>query len=151
MEAVLRGLVIYLILYVIVRVAGKRTLSEMNAFDLLLLLIISEATQEAMIGQDHSMTHAIILIVTLVGLDIVLSLIKRRSRHAEMLFDSVPLVLVENGKPIRRHMNKERIDEDDVLRAARENYGISKMDEIHLAILERDGKISIIPRESGQT
>ena len=147
MEAVIRGLVVYLILYLIFRVAGKRTLSEMNAFDLLLLLIISEATQEAMIGQDHSIMHAILLIATLVGADITLSLIKQKSRRADRILDSVPLVLVEDGRPIRRHMEKERIDDDDVLESARTNHGICQMEDIHLAILERNGKISIIPRK----
>jgi uncharacterized membrane protein YcaP (DUF421 family) len=147
MDAVWRAAAVYTFLYVVYRVAGKRALSDMNAFDLLVLLIISEATQQAMVSQDNSVTHAFVLITTLVGMDIVLSLIKQRSKKAERVLDSVPLLIVEDGKALRQNMEKERVDEDDVLQAARELHGISRMEEIRYAVLERNGKISVIPKE----
>jgi uncharacterized membrane protein YcaP (DUF421 family) len=145
MDAVIRAVAIYVFLFIVFRVAGKRALSEMNAFDLLLLLIISEATQQAMVDSDNSVTHALVLITTLVGLDIGLSLVKRRSKGAAKVMDSVPLILVENGRVVREHMERERVDEEDVLESARELHGIGRMEEIRYAVLERNGKITVIP------
>jgi len=144
MDAVIRALVIYAFLYVVFRAAGKRALSEMNAFDLLLLLIISEATQQAMVDNDNSITHALVLITTLVGIDIILSLIKQRSPAVERVLDSVPLVLIEDGKAIKHHMTKERVDDEDVLQASREQHGVSDLTRIHLAILETNGQITVL-------
>jgi uncharacterized membrane protein YcaP (DUF421 family) len=145
MDAVIRAVAIYVFLFIVFRVAGKRALSEMNAFDLLLLLIISEATQQAMVSKDNSVMHALVLITTLVGLDIGLSLVKRRSKGAAKVMDSVPLILVEHGRVIREHMERERVDADDVLESARELHGIGRMEEIRYAVLERNGKITVIP------
>jgi uncharacterized membrane protein YcaP (DUF421 family) len=147
MDAMVRAAGIYFFLYIVFRIAGKRSMSDMNAFDLLLLLIISEATQQAMVDQDHSFTHAMVLITTLVGLDILLSLFKQKSKKAEKLLDSVPLLIVENGKMIKENADKERVDEDDILQAARELHGISRIDEIRYAVLERNGTITVIPAE----
>jgi uncharacterized membrane protein YcaP (DUF421 family) len=147
MDAVIRAVVIYAFLYVLFRLAGKRALSEMTAFDLLLLLIISEATESAMMDQDHSMTHALVLITTLVGVDILLSLMKQKSKGAEKVLDSVPLLIVENGKFLKQNADRERVDEDDVLEAARELQGISRLDQIRYAVLERNGKITVIPNQ----
>lgn len=146
MDSVIRVVAMYVILMLVFRVAGRRTLSEATTFDLLLLLIISETTQEALVDDDHSMTHAFVLIVTFVGMNIGMSLIKQRSRVAERLLDGVPLVLVENGEPIRERLEKSRVDEEDILEAARETQGINEMSEIRLAVLERDGQISVVPR-----
>lgn len=146
MDSVIRVVAMYVILMLVFRVAGRRTLSEATTFDLLLLLIISETTQEALVDDDHSMTHAFVLIVTFVGMNIGMSLIKQRSRVAERLLDGVPLVLVENGEPIRERLEKSRVDEEDILEAARETQGINEMSEIRLAVLARDGQISVVPR-----
>jgi uncharacterized membrane protein YcaP (DUF421 family) len=146
-ESVIRALVVYLFLLVIFRVAGKRTLSETSSFDLVLLLIISETTQQAMVNSDHSMTNAGLLIVTLVGLDILLSYIKQWSPTAEAWLDGLPLIVLRNGKPLNDRMQRERIDEADILEAGREKFGVEELDEIKYAVLERHGEITIVPRE----
>src|SRR5687768_12800323 len=97
MDLVLRAVAVYLLVLVVFRVAGKRALSDMTTFDLVLTLIISEAIQEALLDNDHSLTGAAILVVTLVGLDVVMSVLKHRVPMIEKLVDSVPVVLVENG------------------------------------------------------
>jgi uncharacterized membrane protein YcaP (DUF421 family) len=147
MDAVIRATVIYVVLYIVFRISGKRSLTELNAFDLLLLLIISEATQQAMVDSDNSMTHSILLVVTLVGIDILLSLVKQYSPKAEKVLDSVPVILVEHGRPIERHLKKERVSEEDILAHARLSQGIARMDDIAWAVLEPSGEISIIPKE----
>lgn len=150
MESIIKAVIVYVVLLVLFRMAGKRTLAEVTPFDLVLLLIISEATQQALVDTDNSMTHAFLLVGTLIGLNILLSTVKVRSKRTEHVLDSAPLLIVENGKAIESHMNKERIDVDDVLDAAREMHGIASLEEIRYAVLERNGKISIVPAESSK-
>jgi uncharacterized membrane protein YcaP (DUF421 family) len=148
MQPVFRAFAVYAVLLVIFRLAGKRTLSETSSFDLVLLLIISETTQEAMIGDDYSMTNAVVLIVSLVGIDISLSFLKQRSPFIERWLDGRPLVILRRGKPLLDRMNKERVDLEDVLEAARKKRGLSRTEEIELAVLERHGDITIVPKRT---
>jgi uncharacterized membrane protein YcaP (DUF421 family) len=147
MDAVIRATVVYVFLLVVLRLAGKRTLAQVTSFDFVLLLIISEAVQQALIDDDNSMTNAIIVVTTLVGLNVVLSLLKQRSKLFEGILEDTPLVIIADGKPLLDRMNKERVDLDDVLDAARESHGLEELAQIKHAVLERDGKISIIPRD----
>ena len=148
MEVVIRAVVIYFGLLLIFRLAGKRTLAQATPFDLILLLIVSESFQTALTGQDGSLTAAFLAAGTLVFTDIVLSLLKQRSRRLERLLDDVPLVLVEEGQPLKDRMNRSRVDEEDILSAARMQHGLERMDQIKYAVLERSGGISIIPKSS---
>ncbi len=148
MDSILRGAVVYAVLLVLFRIVGKRTLAEITTFDFVLLLIISEATQQAMIDNDNSMTNAFLIITTLLGLDIGLSLLGRRFRIVDRLVDDVPLVLVEDGRVLKDRMTKSRVDETDILQSARQE-GLERMDQIKYAVLERSGGISIIPKEAG--
>jgi uncharacterized membrane protein YcaP (DUF421 family) len=149
MDAVLRGAIVYLVLLVLFRIGGKRSLAQITTFDFVLLLIVAEAIQQAMIDADNSMTNAFLVVVTLLGIDIALSLLKGRSRLLEMLIDDVPLVLVEDGRPLKERMDKARVDESDILTSARELQGLERMDQIKYAVLERSGGISIIPKQAG--
>jgi uncharacterized membrane protein YcaP (DUF421 family) len=146
MDAVLSALSIYVFLMVIFRIAGKRTLSETTTFDFVMLLIIAETTQQALLGDDFSVTNSFLLITTLVGLDIALSLLMRRWPRLERIMTGAPMILVENGKPLLERMHKARVSEGDVLTAARELQGLKRMDQIEYAVLERSGGISIIPK-----
>jgi uncharacterized membrane protein YcaP (DUF421 family) len=146
MESILRAAVVYLFLLVLFRLSGKRTLAEVTTFDFVLLLIISEATQQALVGNDNSMTNAFLLVTTLVVLNVLFSEIKQRLKSAERVLDGLPLLIVEHGKPLHDRMQKERVDVDDVLDAAREIHGLEKLEQIKYAVLERNGKISIIPQ-----
>jgi len=148
MEAVIRGAVTYSFLLVIFRVSGKRTLAQITTFDFVLLLIVSEATQNALLGNNASMTHAFLVILTLVAIDIALSLLKQRWPTLDRWIEGIPLVIVERGRPLKENMRHARVDEEDVLTAARERQGLLTMDQIGLAVLERNGQISIVPRGS---
>jgi uncharacterized membrane protein YcaP (DUF421 family) len=148
MDSVLRVVVMYAFLLVVFRVAGKRTLSEATTFDFLLLLVISETTQQAMVDDDHSMTHAFLLVLTFVALNIGMSLWKQHSRRADRVLDGLPLLLVVAGRPLKDRMDRERVDEGDILEAARDHQGLKRMSEIAYAILERDGKITVIAKET---
>lgn len=145
MDAVLRAVSIYLFLQIVFRISGKRSLGQVTTFDFCLLLIIAETTQQALLGDDFSITNAFILIVTLFGLDIFLSLLKQRSSRLDRILEGSPLVLVENGRPIEKHMLESRIDVQDIMSAAREKQGLERFEQIKYAVLERNGEITIIP------
>jgi uncharacterized membrane protein YcaP (DUF421 family) len=146
MDVVLRALAVYVFLMIVFRMAGRRTLTEMTSFDLILLLILSEATQNAMIGNSYSVTNAFLVIVTLIGLDILFSQLKHRSSLIERWLDGVPMIIVENGLPLKELMDKARVDEDDIMMAARTSHGLERMEQIKYAVLESSGGISIIPK-----
>ncbi|HNP82917.1 MAG TPA: DUF421 domain-containing protein [Nitrospira sp.] len=146
MDAIVRGLAVYLFLLILFRIAGRRTLGSITNFDFVLLLIISEATQNAMIGNDYSVTNGFLVILTLVGLDIALSYLKQRFPAMERYLDGLPLILVDQGRPLKELMHRARVDERDILAAAREKHGLERMDQIKYAILETNGMISIVPK-----
>ena len=147
MDAILRGAAIYIGLLIILRFSGRRTMGEMTAFDFVLLLILAETTQQALLGDDFSITNALLLITTLVGIDILLSHLKTRYHAIDRWLDGLPMVIVENGNVLKERLNKSRIDEGDVLSAARRLQGLERMDQIKYAVLEANGEISIIPKE----
>ncbi len=146
MDAVLRSAAVYFTILVLMRISGRRTMGDMTAFDLVLLLIISEATQPALTGDNYSVSNSMTVVTTMLLLDIGLSLLKRRLGTLERWLDGVPTLIVEDGRPIRPVMDRARVDEQDVLAAARQNQGLERMDQIKYAVLEADGKISVIPR-----
>ena len=150
MDAVTRAAAIYIFLILLFRIAGRRTLSDMTTFDFVLLLIISEATQQALLGDDFSITNAFIVITVLIGLDIGFGLLKQRSRFFDRLIDGIPMILVENGKPLHARTKRARIDEEDVLSAARELQGLERLEQIKFAVLEVGGSITIIPQQGAK-
>ncbi len=147
MYTIIRGIVVYIFLLILFRISGKRSLSQITTFDFVLLLIISEVVQQAMIANDNSMVNSFLLVITLVGMDILISLFKQKSPAFGKLVDSVPVILVENGKPLKDRMDKERVDEDDILARARELEGLERMDQVKYAILEKSGGITVVPYE----
>src|SRR4028119_1548086 len=98
MNPVLRGVVIYLFLLIIFRILGKRSLAQLSSFDFILLLIIGESTQQALLGDDFSITSALILITTLVGIDLILTKLKGIFPSFGKLIEGSALIIVENGK-----------------------------------------------------
>jgi uncharacterized membrane protein YcaP (DUF421 family) len=147
MDAVIRGVAIYFTLLVIIRLSGRRTLAQMTPFDLVIVLVISETTQQAMLGDDFSITNSVLLILTLFTTDIALSYLKGWSRRTARLIDGVPTILVTNGVYDETALKGSRLQRDDVMEAARTQQGIESVKDIRFAILEVSGNISIIPKE----
>jgi uncharacterized membrane protein YcaP (DUF421 family) len=147
MDSVLRAVTIYVAIFFFFKIAGRRTLSEITNFDFVLLLVIGEATQQALLGDDFSITNAIIVISTLIAIDIGLSLLRESSSKIGRIIDGVPLVLAENGQLLPERLHKSRVKEEDILEALRLNHGLETISQIKFAILERNGRISIIPVE----
>jgi len=148
MDSVLRAAAMYVALMILFKIAGRRSLAELTTFDFVLLMIIGEATQQALLGDDFSLTNSIVVIVTLIAVDVGFSLLKRRSSIISRLIDGEPTILVENGKVLQERLRHARLIEADLMEAARSSQGIETVEEIKFAILERNGKISVIRREN---
>ncbi len=148
MDTVIRAACVYALLLIIFRIAGKRSLAQITTFDLVLTLIISEAIQQALVDDDNSMTNAIILVITLVGLDIGLSLLKQRSETVDRLIEGTPVIVVDAGRLQHDRMTMERVNESEILGAAREAHGLERMDQIKYAVVEQNGHITIVPKRS---
>lgn len=147
MNPVLRAVIVYVFLLIVFRIMGKRTLNQATTFDLVLLLIISEVTQQGLVGEDFSITTSVLLICTLMGLDIIITYIRQNSKIMGRIIEGAPLVIVDHGKPLVKRMKKTQVDEEDIMQSARINSGLERMEEIKFAVLEKDGTISIIPFE----
>lgn len=146
MHAVIRGAIVYLALLLIFRVAGKRTLAQTTPFELVLLLILSETIQQAIVHNDQSLTTGLLLVCTLVGLSIALSLLKQKFPAVDLWLDGQPLVLIEGGQMRHERMEKSRVDESDILESARMQEGVERLEQIEYAVMERSGDISVVPK-----
>lgn len=146
MDSVLRASAIYLFLLLLFRLAGKRTFAELTPFDFVLLLVIGEATQQGLLGEDFSVTNAFIVITTLVTIDVVMAAVKQRSSFFDRLLEGRAVLLIDDGDILRDRMRKAKIDEYDVMESARNSHGLEELDQIKYAVLERSGGISVIPR-----
>lgn len=145
MTAVVTASTVYLTLMVLFRLTGRRTLAQVTTFDLVLLLIISEAVQQALIGDDFSLTQAFIVIVTLVVLERGSDYLAWRFPWFRRVSASVPVVLVRNGVADERMLRHYRLTVDDVVTAARVQHGLMGFDQVDWAVLENSGGISVIP------
>jgi uncharacterized membrane protein YcaP (DUF421 family) len=146
-EIILRTAVVYVVVLVLLRTAGKRELGQMSPVDLVVILVISNAVQNAMTGGDNSLIGGIIAATTLVAVNTAFSRVGHRVPYLKHLFESQPTVLVEGGKLIKRNLERENVEEDELMMAVRE-HGIEELAGVEAAYLERDGSISIIPKDA---
>jgi uncharacterized membrane protein YcaP (DUF421 family) len=147
MHLVIRAAFIYLFVFLILRISGKRQFSEITTFDFVLVLILSEAVSQGLYGgDDFSLTSSVLLVSTFVALDVIFSFVKQKFPKVDKAMEGVPVLLLDDGQVIEKHLKAERIDEGDILEAARSNFGIQSLDQIKYAILERNGSISVVPR-----
>jgi uncharacterized membrane protein YcaP (DUF421 family) len=147
MDSVFKALVVYVVLWLLIRLAGRRTLAELSTFDFILFLIIGGATQRALIGQDYSLTNAFVVVTTLIVTDILIGLAERDSKFISKIIKGLPTILVEDGQLLTGRMRRARVTTDEILERARALHGLETLDQIKYAILEASGDISIIPRE----
>ncbi|MBC7841799.1 MAG: DUF421 domain-containing protein [Gemmatimonadaceae bacterium] len=145
--AVWRPLLVYAVLLVLFRSSGKRTLAKTTTFDFVLLLIISEAVSSALLADDHSITGALIAVMTLIVVDLGLSIVRRRWKRIDQLLSYEPTLLIHEGVLLTRNMKREGIDELDILEAARSTRSIVRLADVRYAVLESNGDLSIIAFE----
>lgn len=149
MESVLRAAAVYTFLLVVFRIAGKHSLAQITTFDFVLILVIGESTQQALLGTDISMINSWIVIATLVVMEQVLTIVKGRWPSLDEALESQPVVIVARGRLLERRMREEQVSLSDILSSARTHHGIGRLDQIEYAVLERGGGISIIPKANG--
>jgi uncharacterized membrane protein YcaP (DUF421 family) len=143
-QIVLRTAVVYLVVLAGLRLAGKREIGQLTVLDLVVLLLISNAVQNAMLGPDTSLTAGIIAVAVLLGMSVVLAQLRLRSQLLRRLMQGSPTLLVLRGKTIPEHMRREGLD-DDTLQAALREHGIADISDVEMAVLEIDGSISVVP------
>ena len=139
--------VIYLFLVAGLRLLGKRELGQMNIYDLVLLIVIANAVQNAMVGTDTSLGGGIIAAITLLVFNRAFAAAMERSPKLEKLMVGEPTLIVNDGQILPDKMKREGVTRDQLMAALRE-HGMEKVDEAHMCVLEVDGTISVVPQGS---
>lgn len=149
-EIVLRTAVVYFALLIGLRLAGKRELGQMTAFDLIVLLVIANAVQNAMVGDNTSLTGGLVAVATLLGVNWVLGQLGLRSRWLRERLRGTPTLLVHDGRLMSAHLRREGVDSEEVMQALRE-HGVDDLGKVKSAVLEVDGTISVIAVDAAST
>ena len=142
----LKTVVIYFFLVIGLRLLGKRELGQMNIYDLVLIIILANAVQNAMVGDDNTVLGGITAATTLLVLNKIFTKLMIRSRRFEHLMVGEPVVILNDGVLLRDRMKREGVTEDQVLAALRE-HGLERLNQAHICILEVDGTISVVPND----
>ncbi|HEY9400741.1 MAG TPA: YetF domain-containing protein [Luteimonas sp.] len=145
-ELVLRGSVVYFVLMLLLRWSGKRTVGQFTPFDLLVLVLLGDAVQGSMLSGDESLQGGLILAATLLGWNWLTGFATARSSRVEQLVESAPAVLVHNGKVYEQALHQSNLTLDDLKEAMRKADCVL-FSEVRLAMLERDGHISVVTRK----
>ena len=150
LDIVVRTTVIYLTLLVGIRLTGKRQVGQLTPFDLLLLLLLANAVQNAMVGPDTSVLGGLIAAGTLFGANSVVAWVARKSRRGAALVEGTPTILIRHGSVVKENLGREGISAEDLLRALRE-HGVDDAAQVRSAILEVDGTISVMREDEFPT
>ena len=145
MEIVIRSLVVYVLLWALLRTMGKRTLSELGAFEMVLLVVIGDLVQQGVTQEDMSVTGSMLAVGTMGLLVLLTAAWSRRSKFADRVIEGEPVVVLRDGEPLLEVLRREQMSIDDLAEAARSD-GHERFDELRWAVLEADGKVSFIPR-----
>ncbi|HZZ71376.1 MAG TPA: YetF domain-containing protein [Pirellulales bacterium] len=142
----IRAVVVYIFLLMLLRLTGKRQVGQLSPFDLVLLLVLSNAVQNSMNGGDNSITGGLILAVSLVALNYLVSYLTFRSKRLEALIEGRPVILIHNGKVDHAAMQQVQMTLHE-LEASLRNSGCAGPHEVRFAVLENNGSVSVIPRD----
>lgn len=145
MDLVIRAAVVFFFVFLVTRVVGRRELSQLEPFDLILLVVVGDLVQQGVTQSDESVTGALVVISTIAVLSAAVSWISFRSRRVRLITEGEPIVLVQDGRPIERNMRRERITLQDIEEEARQAQ-IGSVTDLRWAILESSGRISCISR-----
>ncbi len=143
-EIVLRTVVVYLAIFLGLRLLGKREMGQMTVLDLVAILLVANAVQNAMVGPDVSLAGGVLSALTLLTVNAILTALRLRGGRWGRLLEGTPTVLVEDGEFIAPHLRKEGLERTEIEMAMRE-HGIESVRDVKLAVLETDGTISIVP------
>ncbi len=147
-EKVLRSVVVYLFMLLAFRFTGKRQVGQLTPFDLVVLLIISNVVQNAVIGPDNSLGGGLLGAIVILALNWLVVDVTFRSKRLRRLLEATPTLLIHNGRILQDNLRRERITLDD-LHAALRRAGVADSEHVRVAVLEENGGISVIPRAAG--
>jgi len=145
MDIVLRTVVVFGFLLVLTRVIGRRELSSLEPFDLILLIVLGDAVQQGLTQDDYSLTGAFLVVGTFAVLQVSVSWITYRFPKARPILDGEPIIVVQDGKPIEKNLKRERLTIGELAEAAR-GQQIGSLDEVKWAVLETNGTLSFIKK-----
>ena len=145
-EFVIRALIIYVFLVLLLRLTGRRQVGQLSPFDLVLLLVLSNAVQNAINAGDNSVTAGIVSACALVAANYLAGLVTYKSKRAEALIEGRPQVLIHNGKLYEDVMMREKLTHHE-LHAALRDAGCADVNDVHYAVLENNGHISVVARK----
>jgi uncharacterized membrane protein YcaP (DUF421 family) len=146
MDLVIRAVIVYAVILIFTRILGRRELSSLQPFDLILLVVIGDLIQQGVTQNDLSVTGVVIILSTIGVLQVLVSFVVYRFRRLRPVLNGEPVVIVQDGQPIERNMRRERITVDDIAEQARLNQ-IESLEQIKFAVLETSGQISFIKKE----
>jgi uncharacterized membrane protein YcaP (DUF421 family) len=144
-DLAVRAVVLFAFVFLLTRIIGRRELSSLEPFDLILLIVIGDAIQQGLTQDDYSVTGALIVVGTFALLQVLVSFASYRFPLLRPVLDGEPIVVVQDGKAIERNMRRERITLDEVLVEARHQQ-VARLEDIAWAVLETSGRISVIPK-----
>lgn len=145
-DVFLRTAIIYLFLVAALRLSGKREVGQMSVLELVVVLVISDAVQNSMVGENSTLWGGIVAVGTLLLMDRAVKMLSDRSPRVRKAIEGEPRLLVRDGRLLTRALREEKIDPDEV-RAAVRAHGLLRVEDVRIAVLETDGSISVIPRE----
>ena len=148
MDLAIRAVVIYIFIYTLTRIVGRRELSSLGPFDIILLVVIGDAVQQGLTQDDYSMTGAFIVVTVFALMQVLISYLSFRFRRLRSVLEGEPIVIIQDGKPIERNLRRERIALDEVMEQARASAQIAHLEDIQFAIVENSGAISFIQKSS---
>ena len=145
MDLVVRAVVAFLFVYLLTRVIGRRELSSMEPFDLIMLVMIGDLVQQGVTQNDFSVTGALLVGATIALMTVAVSYTSFKVPRLRPLLDGEPVIVVEDGKPIDRNLHRNRITLEELAAAAR-GEGIGSLDDVRWAVLETNGRISFLQK-----
>jgi uncharacterized membrane protein YcaP (DUF421 family) len=146
MDLVIRAAVVFFFIFFLTRVVGRRQLSDLEPFDLILLVVLGDLVQQGITQSDESVTGTLTVISTIALLSVAVSWVSFRVKRVRLITEGEPIVLVQDGRPIEQNLRRERITIEDIEEQLRHSQ-LSSVSQLRWAILENDGKISCIPRD----
>jgi uncharacterized membrane protein YcaP (DUF421 family) len=145
MDLTIRAVVLFSFVFLLTRVVGRRELSSLEPFDLILLIVLGDAIQQGLTQDDYSVTGAMIVVTTIAVLQVTTSFLGYRFRFLRRVLEGDPIVILQDGKPIERNLRRERLTIEEVAAEARQQQ-IASLEDVQWAVLETNGSISFIEK-----
>ena len=149
-EVVLRTAIVYLFIVFVLRISGKREVGQMSVLELIVILVISDAVQNSMVGDNTTLWGGLVAVLTLLALDYTLKAVSRRSKRVREAIEGEPRLIIRDGRLLQHAIDREGLDMEEV-RAAVRSHGVADIKDVRIAVLETDGSISVIPRDDVPT